>query len=106
LDGGDVGIDEDRVVTLLPQRLEGLRTGVVELTGLSDLERARAQDQHTRRAQQPRLRRPLHGTTPWRCRADAERSSPMIRTKSSNRWPVSWGPAAASGWNCTDRNGR
>ena len=45
LHGGDVGVDQDRADSFLPERLEGLRTAVVEFSGLADLEGARTQDQ-------------------------------------------------------------
>ena len=46
LDGGDVRVDEDRGDALLLERLDRLRAGVVELAGLADLQRARAEDEH------------------------------------------------------------
>ncbi|KAI3479544.1 hypothetical protein L1887_58356 [Cichorium endivia] len=46
LDGGDVGVDEHGVDALLLERLDGLRTGVVELTGLADRETTGAEDEH------------------------------------------------------------
>ena len=49
LDRGDVRIDEDGGDALFAQRLERLRTRVVELAGLADLQRARAEHQYTAR---------------------------------------------------------
>ncbi len=46
LDGGDVRIDEDGPNALLPKRLEGLASRVVELAGLADLEPARAEEKN------------------------------------------------------------
>ena len=44
-DGGRVGIDQHHLVAVGPQRLAGLRAGVVELAGLADDDRAGADDQ-------------------------------------------------------------
>jgi hypothetical protein len=38
LDGGYVGVDEDRIDSLLLERLQALAPGVVELTCLPDLD--------------------------------------------------------------------
>ena len=43
---GDVRIDENRLDPLFLQRLEGLRTGIVEFTGLANLQRSRSQEQY------------------------------------------------------------
>ena len=45
LHGGDVGVDEDGLDALFLEGLECLRTGVVELAGLADLQRARTEQQ-------------------------------------------------------------
>jgi len=44
-DGGRVGVDQDHPVALLAQRLAGLGAGIVELAGLADDDRPRAEDQ-------------------------------------------------------------
>ena len=44
-DGGRVGVDEDGLHALFAKRFAGLGSGVVELRGLADDDRARAQDQ-------------------------------------------------------------
>ncbi len=41
-DRGGVGVDEDDLVALLAQRFAGLGAGVIELAGLADHNRARA----------------------------------------------------------------
>ena len=41
-----VAVDEDHLEPLGPQRLARLRSGIVELTGLADDDRARADDEH------------------------------------------------------------
>ena len=46
LDRRDIGVHEDGPDAFLAQGLEGLRTAVVEFSGLADLQRARAQDKH------------------------------------------------------------
>jgi len=43
---GDVGVDQDGSDPFLPQRLERLGAGVVELAGLADLQRAGTQHEH------------------------------------------------------------
>ena len=79
LDRRDVGVHEDGPDAFLAQGLEGLRTAVVEFSGLADLQRARAQDEHF----------PDHSRD----------------RKSSNRNSVSTGPPEASGWNCVAKKG-
>ena len=44
-DGGRVGVDEDHTVTLFPQCFAGLGSRIIEFTGLSDDDRARANDE-------------------------------------------------------------
>jgi len=44
-DRGRIAVDEDHLVALLLQRLAGLGSGIVELAGLADDDRARADDQ-------------------------------------------------------------
>jgi hypothetical protein len=44
-DGGRIGIDEDDPVALLAERLAGLGARIVELAGLADDDRSRADDQ-------------------------------------------------------------
>ena len=44
-DRGRIGVHQDDPVALLPQRLAGLGSGVVELAGLADHDRATANDQ-------------------------------------------------------------
>ena len=51
-DRGGVGVDEDGLDAFFAKRLAGLRSGVVELRGLADDNRARAEDQDPAR---PRL---------------------------------------------------
>ena len=46
LHGGDVGIDEDGLDALFLQGFEGLRTGVVKLARLANLQCARAEQEH------------------------------------------------------------
>jgi hypothetical protein len=92
LDGGDIGIDEDRLNPLFPEGLDRLRAGIVELARLADLKRARSEDQDAARL--ARQVAPEHGPQP-------RRMAPIRRTKSSNRAAVSSGPGAASGWNWT-----
>jgi hypothetical protein len=48
LNGGDVGVDDDSVDTLLLERLDGLGAGVVKLPRLPDGQAPRTQDQHLR----------------------------------------------------------
>jgi hypothetical protein len=40
LDGGDVGVDQDGLNPLLFERHDGLRAGIIELTGLADFQPA------------------------------------------------------------------
>src|SRR5208337_5649693 len=44
-DGGGVGIDEHHLIALLPEGLAGLGPGIIELAGLADDDRPRADDQ-------------------------------------------------------------
>ena len=67
LDGGDVGIDEHRSDALLLERLDGLCAGIVDLSGLADLQGARAEDEHSTRGLRGRRRRTW---SPPRHRAD------------------------------------
>ena len=90
LNCGDVGVDEDRLDTLFPQRLDRLRARIVELAGLADPEGAGSEDQDPARL--ARQIGPEHDAHP-------RPMAPTRRTKSSNRNPVSSGPGAASGWN-------
>ena len=96
LDGGDVGIDEHRGDALLLERLDRLRAGVVELAGLADLQRARAEDEDLAR---------LAGEV-GAVHGHLLAIAPTRRRKSSKRKAVSSGPGEASGWNCTLKNGR
>ena len=51
-DRGRVGVEEDRAHALLAQGSAGLRAGIVELGGLADDDRARAQDEDRARARE------------------------------------------------------
>mmetsp|Transcript_2843 Transcript_2843/g.11166 ORF Transcript_2843/g.11166 Transcript_2843/m.11166 type:complete len:585 (-) Transcript_2843:4-1758(-) len=46
LNGGNVRVDEDGLHMLLPQRLDGLGSRVVELAGLADCQATRSEHQH------------------------------------------------------------
>ena len=46
LDGCDVGVDQDRLYTILPQRLEGLCAGVIKFSCLADLECAGSEQEN------------------------------------------------------------
>ena len=81
-----VRVDEDDLVALLEQHLAGLRAGVVELGGLADDDRARAEDEDLVEVVAPRHRR-------W------------LAMKSSNRPSESFGPGPASGWYWTQPAG-
>ena len=86
-DGGGVRVDEDHLDPLFLQRAAGLGAGVVELGGLSDHDRAGADDDD-----------------PFDVFAFAHIRLPPIRSMNlSNRKPVSCGPAQASGWNWTEK---
>src|SRR5262249_454890 len=87
LDGGDVGVDEHRGDALLLERLDSLRAGVVELAGLADLQRARAEHEHF--AGLAGKVGAVHGYF--------LAIAPTRRMKSSKRKGVSWGPGEASG---------
>ena len=41
-----IGVDQHDLVTLLPQRFAGLRSGIIKLAGLTDDDRTRADDQN------------------------------------------------------------
>src|SRR4030066_351471 len=82
-DRGDVRVDQDDIQALFLEGLDGLAAGVVELSGLPDLEGATPQDED--------LFRLLH---------------PAASRKASKRNSVSVGPGQASGWNWTPKTGR
>ena len=86
LHGRDVRVQEDGAYALLAKRLQRLRSGVVELTGLANLERARPEHQDA-----ARLLADRHDTVPTArrpCTSSAKRSKTCC---------VSCGPDAASG---------
>ena len=80
LHGGDVGIDEDGFHALLPHGLQGLGTGIVEFSGLADLQGSGAQEQNF-----------LYVGISHCCQS--------FEINSSKRKFVSVGPLEASGWN-------
>ena len=85
-DGGRVGVDQADLQALGAQHTAGLGSGVVEFAGLPDHDRPRADDQHVAQVGAARHQRP-----------------PAIRSMNwSNRYSASCGPAAASGWYCTE----
>src|SRR5262249_10316511 len=96
LDGGGVGVDEPRGDALFFQGFDGLCAGVVELAGLADLQRARAEDEDLARLSGEVAA--VHG--------HPLAMAPTRRMKSSKRKVVSSGPGEASGWTRTLRNGR
>jgi len=63
LDGRDVRIHEDGADALLAERLDGLGPGVVELPGLADLERPRAEDDDGLRFRRRFAHGPAHSPT-------------------------------------------
>ncbi len=95
----DIGIDQPDLDPLLLERLDRLRAGVVEFARLADLERSRPQHQDPHRSVAWAAASPLDR---------AGRASPahLISCRNSSRiHSVPVGPGAASGWNCTDRQG-
>src|SRR6185295_6723401 len=82
-DGGRVGIHQHHPVALLAQRLAGLRARIVELAGLADDNRSRANDQDA-----PDVSSFGHFYF---------FASLIIFAKRSNRYPISRGPGLASG---------
>src|SRR5262249_57305139 len=96
LDGGDVGVDQHGGDALLLEGFDRLCAGVIELTGLADLQRPRAEDEDL--AGLARKVGAVHG--------HPLAIAPTRRMKSSKRKAVSSGPGEASGWNCTLKNGR
>ena len=95
-DGGRVGVDEDDLVTLLTQGQAGLGSGVVELCGLTDDDRAGSDDEDA-----------VDVGAAWHQHFPSARALRWERIrsmKSSKRWTASWGPAAASGWYCTEND--
>ena len=78
-----VRVDDDRAVAVLPQHLERLAAGVVELAGLTDHDRPGAD--HADRLE---------------IAPSGHRSS--IATQRSRIGQASCGPGPASGWNCTE----
>jgi len=83
-DGGRVGIDKDDPVTLLPQGLAGLHTGIIELARLADDDGSRTDEQDRLDVTAPR-----HQTTTPSARAACR--------KAANRPCRSSGPGSASG---------
>src|SRR5262245_33809729 len=96
LDGGEVGVDEHRGDARLLEGLDRLCAGLVELAGLADLQRARAEHEHF--AALAGKVGAVHG--------HFLAMAPTRRMNSSKRKAVSSGPGEASGWNCTLKNGR
>src|SRR5690606_9356800 len=84
-DRGGVGVDQRHPQALRAQHAAGLGAGVIELAGLTDDDRARADHQDVVQI------------------GAARHQAPSIRpAKRSNKYAASWGPAAASGWYCTE----
>ena len=94
LHGGDVGVDEDGLDALFLEGLECLRTGVVELAGLADLQRAASEQQD------------FSYVVLFHCVYTIYKKDYLSRfTNSSKRNSVSVGPEAASGWNWAENQG-
>ena len=84
-DGGGVAVDQDDFVALLAQGLAGLHAGIIELARLANDDGAGANDQNTFK-----VGALGHYFFSWVAAMDA--------VKRSNKWPMSLGPGAASGW--------
>ncbi len=88
-DGGRVGVNQNHPVALLSQRLAGLRARVIKLTGLTDDDGSRAQNQNA-----------FNVGAFWHQASPPERlarCSRMAVMKESKRGAASWGPGLASG---------
>jgi hypothetical protein len=95
-DRGRVGVDQDDPETFLTQDPAGLRSGVVELAGLADHDRAGPDDQDAvdvGTAGHQALPSDVEGG--W---AAEDVLVDMSSMKRSKRYAESCGPAAASGW--------
>ena len=91
LDGGDVRVDEHRGDALLLEGLEGLGARVVELAGLANAQRSRAQDQHL-----PRVMAARHVKT-----------SPLPARRSGRTGgPCRWVPVSPRGGTAPPMRGR
>ena len=87
-----VGVDQDDPEALVLEHPAGLGPGVVELAGLADDDRAGADHQDAR------------DVVALRHQALASIGSAASgRQNRSNRYAASCGPAAASGWYCTEK---
>ena len=89
-DRGRVGVDQDDPQALLAQHPARLGAGVVELAGLADDDRPGADDQDGLDVGALGHVRPSF-------------LSDMRSTNRSKRYAASCGPAAASGWYCTEK---
>ena len=89
--GGRIRVDQNNAVALLFEGMYRLGSGIVELAGLSDDDRPRAYDKDAVYIFSGRHNYPL---------------AAAIDRNSSNTHSVSFGPGAASGWNCTEAVGR
>src|SRR5690606_38671638 len=91
-DRGRVRIEQDHPVALGTEDLGGLGAGIVELAGLSDHDRARADEKDGADVGAGR-----HQASPPFVSDGSGVSSPIMSTNSSMRWTASCGPGAASG---------
>ncbi len=100
LDGRDVRVDEDDLEALLLEGLDGLAPGVVEFSGLADLQGAAPEDEDL-----PGGRRRGTGGLGGLSRLRPARGHGRASRKRSKRNAVSVGPGQASGWNWTPAKG-
>src|SRR6185312_6624096 len=89
-DRGRVRIHKHHAITLLAQRLARLRAGIVELAGLADHDRPRADDQDGVEV----------------AAAGHQCASRIVCANFSNRYATSLGPGLASGWPWKQNAGR
>src|ERR671929_110648 len=107
-----VAVDQADPQPLGPEHPAGLRPGVVELGGLADEDRPRADHHHVvdvvpsgHQALFSAVLCSTSGGGPPACPSPVR----AVSMRSTNRWnsgAASCGPAAASGWNCTLNAGR
>ncbi len=100
-DGRRVGVDQYDLVAVLGEHLAGLRAGVVELAGLADDDRARADDEdlvEVVAARHDYLAPVATGLRPFAAAKPA-----ISARKRSNRCSESCGPGVASGWYWTEK---